>query len=602
MTSAGTGSAREGKMTSAGGLLASQTHDYWVLKDKILFQKISLKVNAEQMIFDRSMMTDALKRWSEAAKNMTKTMNTNAQHSRFLNVMKDSTRCSRSTMEKEEIRRFLLAHMSCIPKSINFSEMDTLCNEIDWIPYVGRSILFLQGDFGNCYYMLARGRVGLYLEPSKDREMEVAREFGHLRQQPFEGINEDLDRIGNLIFNLSAGAGFGEYAILAATNKIRSAAAVAIDEDSTLLILHADTYNAVLRQHHYRQKQLSSATALLQELPMFRHHNFSNIASVAYTMRSQTYSNNVSIVAYGDLINNVLLISSGQVKVYAAPKGSEHAGRVVLKIHKRIPKLAIALLGRGSIIGEMEMQKGLRTFQLTYESGSSSTEILEMPATVYEESMSHGGVEGSLMHKSIEQMNQSKELRRVGRMTRAYEAMKNMMTTEGMQTKDLLAKILPVIVDTPSAKGSKKLSGGSGGGGGGGGDIHDVGDSHKRTGAGAYYGDNKPTVMRKASFSVQLCADNHPVPMPMSMASGSFKAPTPAILLRGSAKFNPNKEDATSPAAFTGSRKISIVTSPISPTDARSPTGAGSPKAVSPTAPRGSAKRSPRGSLSFKAR
>jgi CRP-like cAMP-binding protein len=119
-----------------------------------------------------------------------------------INVLKNSTRGQRSTMEKEILRRFVLNNLSCIPKSISFTEMDTLCNELDWYPLIGRSIIFLQGDFGNVYYMIASGTIGLYLEPSKDREMVIAREFGNLRAQSFPGSDEDLKALGNNILNL----------------------------------------------------------------------------------------------------------------------------------------------------------------------------------------------------------------------------------------------------------------------------------------------------------------------------------------------------------------------------------------------------------------
>jgi len=368
-------------------LAATFLYEHWAAREKALLQKISRKLNEEQEVNEIQCKKLCFAQWFKLSEEIGKKKAEDDQLQRIIDILKNSTRGQRSTMEKEEIRRFVVTYLTCIPKSISFSEMDTLCNEIDWYPYIGRSILFLQGDFGNCYYMIARGRVGLYLEPSKDREMEIAREFGDLRGQPFEGSNEDLSRIGNNIFNLPQGAGFGEYAILATTNKIRSCACVNIDDISMCLIMHAETYNTVLRQHHYRQKQLSSATALLQELPLFKHHNYSKVASVAYTMRSQTYSNQAAIVNYGDTINNVLLIAAGQVKVYAAPKVDENQEKKLIVIHKRIPKLAIALLGRGSIIGEMEIQKGLRTFQLTYESGAAATEVLEMPATVFKDSL-----------------------------------------------------------------------------------------------------------------------------------------------------------------------------------------------------------------------
>lgn len=234
-----------------------------------------------------------------------------------------------------------------------------------------------------------------------------------------------------------------------------------------LLIMHAETYNAVLRQHHYRQKQLSSATALLSELPLFKAHNYSKIASIAYTMRSQTYSSQSIIASYGQVINNVILIVSGQVKVFAAPVSSSRKesvegeeDKVSKIIEKRIPRLAVSMLGRGQIIGELEMHKNCRTFQMTYEAGSASTEVLEMPSTVYKESVGGAEFRQSQIYKTIEESNDLNEQRRAGRLARAYDAMKNMMggSTREVKSKDELLSVLPVIIDPYSSAGSMNNS------------------------------------------------------------------------------------------------------------------------------------------------
>ena len=224
--------------------------------------------------------------------------------------------------------------------------------------------------------------------------------------------------------------------------------------------MHAETYNAVLRQHHYRQKQLSSATALLSELPLFKNQNYSKIASIAYTMRSQTYSSGTIIIKQGDIINNVLLIASGQVKVFApVAKDSSSTGDVSKVVEKRLPKLAVAMLGRGQIIGESEMMKGQREFQMTYETCAASTEILEVPATVFKESVGTVEFKQSVVYKSVETINAEMENTREGRLTRAYEAMKKMVEGESKQlkNKDELMNILPTIID-PSTSTSPATS------------------------------------------------------------------------------------------------------------------------------------------------
>ncbi|RYH28551.1 hypothetical protein EON65_11790 [archaeon] len=230
-----------------------------------------------------------------------------------------------------------------------------------------------------------------------------------------------------------------------------------------LLVVHADTYNAVLRQHHYRQKQLSSATSLLSELPLFRHHNYSKIASIAYTMRSQTYSSQSVLAKMGDQINNVLLIASGQVKVFAPPgqgvlglsSGEDNQGGLDKTVAKRLPRLAVAMLGRGQIIGEVEMHKHSRTFLMTYETCAASTEVLEMPTTVFKESIEGGDFHNSVMYKSLETALEEREQRRSSRITRAYDAMVKMIEgrTRELKAKEEIMNILPVILDQTTLSG-----------------------------------------------------------------------------------------------------------------------------------------------------
>lgn len=174
--------------------------DIWSLREKEIFSKFQVRRSEAQETINEMLMKKAMKKWVEVAAYLKKVKLENEQRDKVVEILTKSVRGQRTTLEKEQLRRFIIGHLPCIPKSIAFSEMDQLCNELDWIPLTGRSILFLQGDFGNVYYMVARGNVGLYLEPSKDREMEIAREFGAMRAQPFLGTDEDLNRLGNRIF------------------------------------------------------------------------------------------------------------------------------------------------------------------------------------------------------------------------------------------------------------------------------------------------------------------------------------------------------------------------------------------------------------------
>ena len=58
---------------------------------------------------------------------------------------------------------------------LRHKEMSLLCNEVDWIPVRGQTLVFLQGDYGDCYYMVASGTVDLYLETSQHRAEDLQR-------------------------------------------------------------------------------------------------------------------------------------------------------------------------------------------------------------------------------------------------------------------------------------------------------------------------------------------------------------------------------------------------------------------------------------------
>lgn len=306
-------------------------------------------------------------------------------------IMKESVRGQRSAGERESLRKYI-SKLSCVPSEVGPSAMDTLCNEIDSVSTVGKSILFLQGDFGNVYYMIGKGSVQLYLEKSKDREMEIGREFGALRGVPYPHSLTSLQALGQPIVTLQEGQGFGEFAILSQTGKLRMCAAVATSDETFLFVVHASTYNVVLRQHHYRSKQLSACTTLLQELPIFNMYSYSKLSNIAYGMKSSMYSKGTVLVRSGQRVTHALIISSGQVKVLqprkrVEPKNEDGILNTVETVEARLPSLAHAILGRGCVIGQRELQpnSGTRNFSMTYVSCSHDCEVFEMPANLYRE-------------------------------------------------------------------------------------------------------------------------------------------------------------------------------------------------------------------------
>jgi hypothetical protein len=171
------------------------------------------RFTTQSLVVEKERVSSAFFTWRDAILELRKHALVTEQRERALEVLRFSSRGARSAMEKEILRRYIVAQLTCIPKSMTNSEMDKMCNELDWYPLIGRSIIFLQGDFGNVYYMIARGTVGLFLEPSKDKEMSIARQYGNLRGQPFMGTDEDLKGLGNNIFNLPVSTPYCTFSV-----------------------------------------------------------------------------------------------------------------------------------------------------------------------------------------------------------------------------------------------------------------------------------------------------------------------------------------------------------------------------------------------------
>lgn len=301
------------------------------------------------------------------------------------------------------------------------------------------------------YYMVASGAVGLYLESSKDREMILGREYGKLRGQP---LPPDLDvlQLGTNIFNVLTGNGFGEFAILSTTQKLRSCAAVTNTDDTILLIMHGETYDVCLRKFHFKQRTLSTATKLLQGLPLFSYMSYSKISQVAYTMKSLNFSSHSIIITVKAPLKSVFLIAKGQVKVFPPKSKPESKHPLLCAIEKRLPALAVCMLGKGQIIGTNEVHKGSNCFEMTYVADASGCELFEMPLQVYVDHLNAPVLRVSKDFQAFEEVANIREVQHAERIDRATHAMKVMMSGtagQAMKKKQELLALLPNIVEEP---------------------------------------------------------------------------------------------------------------------------------------------------------
>lgn len=123
----------------------------WEAQESVAFMRFIRKTAAVLGATYHEMCKQGFSAWKNAVEEERKRELGMKERNAMIEVLKTSVRGQRTTIEKEIVRKFIKSNLHCIPsKEMSFSEMDRLCNEVDWFPCLGRSIVFLQGDFGNC--------------------------------------------------------------------------------------------------------------------------------------------------------------------------------------------------------------------------------------------------------------------------------------------------------------------------------------------------------------------------------------------------------------------------------------------------------------------
>jgi CRP-like cAMP-binding protein len=336
---------------------------------------------------------------------------------------------------------------SSIPYAdFNEAEKDKLCEEIEMVPQISHySILFLQGDIGQCFFLIAYGNIGLYLELDKDKITDIARTFGAYRYREFPGDEDRFQQLGEKIATLPSGSGFGEGALLSRTNKTRMCAAVTTKRSSLVLVLQESTYNAIMAKHHFNKFQFSLATTLLRKLPQFNQYAYTQIALIAQTMKLIPFRLRRTIVKAGDVLNHVYIVHNGVVKAVSIP--SKEDINNLPDICKRIPQLSVALLGYGQIIGEREMQLGLTHYQYTYISDSSDVELFEVPMNSFEQYVTGESLRQTTVYRQMKHVQEEKEQYRQALIRSWQDATHTMMAKKAIDVllmEDFVAA-LPLI-------------------------------------------------------------------------------------------------------------------------------------------------------------
>lgn len=142
--------------------------------------------------------------------------------------------------------------------------------------------------------------------------------------------------------------------------------------------------SAVLRKHHFRQAQMSNAITLLREIPTFNWYSYSKMSQIAYKLKSVTFSPRSTLARAGQKITSVYLVNKGLVQGMVAGtsesvpmEATEDDEAMATKSSLRPTPLYLIQLGRGQLIGQWELLRGMDTFEMTYVT-CNAAEVFEL--------------------------------------------------------------------------------------------------------------------------------------------------------------------------------------------------------------------------------
>ncbi|KAL8275353.1 hypothetical protein Esti_000802 [Eimeria stiedai] len=214
---------------------------------------------------------------------------------------------------------FLHVKLTCF---VQVAELDAICAALNTVVFFSRldeptvrglaqfvryerfstkQTVFNYGDYGDKYYLLLTGRVGI--------EVPVPQQDGsvHMLQVAF----------------LEPGAGFGEMALL--EDKPRSATIEALEPTETLS-LDRENYQALAMEKH--KEVFTRTVSFLQCLPFLDGCPAGDMKALAEQLVEKTYSGPEVILRQNQEANQVILVKRGSVLVlrtiHPAARGASH--------------------------------------------------------------------------------------------------------------------------------------------------------------------------------------------------------------------------------------------------------------------------------------
>ena len=211
-----------------------------------------------------------------------------------------------------------------------------LCHSIDFIELQEGHVIFNQGDEGDCFYIVLKGAVDIYIGamPAIGSTTTESTTFGSASTSA-SSPSSSSDTVKPVV-SLGPGAQFGELSLI--ENQPRAGAAVT-GKRTELALLTKGAYQRTLKRQH--MNHLKQRVDFLATLNIFKHVRQTILFKHSYFFTERTFGRNDVISQQGEKPNEVHFVLHGECKLVKTGGASGSRGGV-----------EIALLGVGDAIGD----------------------------------------------------------------------------------------------------------------------------------------------------------------------------------------------------------------------------------------------------------
>ncbi|GMH94628.1 hypothetical protein TrST_g5778 [Triparma strigata] len=310
-------------------------------------------------------------------------------HEHSKKLLMNNRRISQYNRTNDEIGYLMqwMENAKIFPKDIPPEMLRELCEHMSNIVLNKGDALFLQGDTGECFYIIVDGSVRL----SWQEDEREALKLRLLRdEQPIEFKKTDFLNplaVGKTLKELPSGISFGELSMMTKEATQRTCSAIACTNVLQLCVVDRDLYDRTLKTYHLKKGRKDEAFGMLSKMPVFKKWVPEVTKQLVEVGKTRILRNADYISNKDEEIKSVFIVLTGEVasvsdmrrvkRRNSGPKLIQHRSKSKQQLSDNEQELCRTV--GGSILGDVEIFHDMKHYVISSVVRSSECSFLEVP-------------------------------------------------------------------------------------------------------------------------------------------------------------------------------------------------------------------------------